>query len=97
MRANSAILREHRHHTEIYGWRLPSSLGWVGLVAIVGTLALLVSDPQPWRATRQAWFWLMTNPIGTIVFLVLTDSIPPLLPHATRHAGSPEPGQFWLA
>ena len=63
---------------EIYGWRLPGWLGWLGFAAIVCTLTLLVSGPQPWRATRWAWFWLMTNPVGTILFLVLAGPTPPL-------------------
>jgi hypothetical protein len=62
----------------VHGWTLP---GWVGPALIVHTLLtlfVLVNGPEPWRATRWAWFWLLTPPIGTMVFLVLSGPTPGL-------------------
>jgi hypothetical protein len=64
--------------TSVYGWNLP---GWFGPALIAHTLltlVLLVTGPEPWRATRWAWFWLLTPPIGTIVFLLLSGPTPGL-------------------
>lgn len=65
---------------EVYGWQVPLWLGGVVLAAILGTLVILIAGPQPWRATRWAWFWLMTSPVGTVLFLLLAGPFPPLRP-----------------
>jgi hypothetical protein len=45
----------------------------------LATLLLLVREPQPWRATPWAWFWIWTTPIGTPLYLLLSGPTP-LLP-----------------
>ena len=42
------------------------------------TLLLLVLSPQPWRATRWAWFWLMWVPVplGQLAYLLLSGPAP---------------------
>jgi hypothetical protein len=60
------------------GWHLPSWLGFVGLLGALAGLVLLVSGPQPWRATRWGWFWLIGNPLGALAFLLLSGPTPPL-------------------
>jgi hypothetical protein len=64
--------------SELFGWRLPVWMGGLALVLFVCTLGLLISGPQPWRATRWAWFWLMTAaaPVGAVAFLLLAGPTP---------------------
>ena len=63
----------------LFGIELPS---WVaGLGALVWLLALivLVGGPEPARATRWAWFWLLVStlaPLTTVLFLVLGEPAP---------------------
>jgi hypothetical protein len=40
----------------LFGWQLPRWLACASLIVGVTTLGLLVAGPQPWRATRWAWF-----------------------------------------
>lgn len=65
------------------GWQMPTWLFLPGLLVYLGTLGLLISGPQPWRATRWAWFWLFLNPIGTPLFLLLSGPTP-LVPAPRR-------------
>jgi hypothetical protein len=44
-------------------------------------VAFLINGPEPWRATRWAWFWTIANPLGVIgclAFLLLSGPIPML-------------------
>ena len=71
---------------ELLGWRVP---GWVALTALVTylvQLGVLVHGPQPWRATRWAWFWITTVPVvGTVLMLLLSGRTPGLpAPAAAR-------------
>lgn len=79
------ITRVPRHHAggEVYGWQVPLQLGVFASAAAVGTLAILIAGPQPWRATRWAWFWLMATPVGTLLFFILAGPTPPLRPPRT--------------
>ena len=55
------------------GWQVPDPIGIVAFVLHLAGLALLVTGPQPWRATRWAWFWLLLlPPVGSIAFLLLS-------------------------
>ncbi len=63
----------------LWGWHLPTWLGLVTVTLALAVLWLLVNGPEPWRATRWAWFWLLASPVGIIAFLVLsgpTRSVP---------------------
>jgi len=68
----------------VLGWQVP---GWIVLahaLAWLVTLAFLINGPEPWRATRWAWFWIIANPLGAIgalAFLLLSGPTP-LLPAA---------------
>ena len=66
--------------TNWFGWRVPNRVGWLALGLAFGTLGLLVNGPAPWRASRWAWFWLMTlaSPLGLAAFLVLSGPVPAL-------------------
>lgn len=70
-------------HSELAGWRLT---GWaaVGAFVLLGAaLSLLINGPQPWRATRWAWFWLLWTPAGFVAFLLLAGPLP-LVPGPRR-------------
>ena len=62
----------------VLGWVAPDWTGLARLFLVIGTLAHLVLGPQPWRATRWAWFWLfgVLSPLGMIAFLVLSGPTP---------------------
>lgn len=68
---------------ELLGWRVPNALGLTTLVLGVLWLGLLVGGPQPWRATRWAWFWLAFPPVGVLAHLLLSGPTP----------GLPTPGE----
>jgi len=55
------------------GSQLPPLLVWGGLALGLTTLCLLIAGPQPWRATRWAWFWILgvATPLGLLSYLVL--------------------------
>ncbi|MCE0534582.1 hypothetical protein LWF15_03595 [Kineosporia rhizophila] len=61
----------------IYGWdHLPEWLSAAYVLLSVGVLARLIGGPQPLRATRWAWFWLWTTPLGAPLFLLLARPAP---------------------
>ena len=67
---------------EALGWRLPDWVGLVGLGLAISTVFLFVLGPEPWRATRWAWFWLLGlgAPIVMVAYLLLagpTSAVPP--------------------
>lgn len=68
---------------EMLGWRIPNALGLATLVLAVLWLGVLVVGPQPWRATRWAWFWLAFPPVGVLAHLLLSGPTP----------GVPAPGE----
>jgi hypothetical protein len=64
------------------GWTLR---GWPGVLVgltFLATLFLLLGGPQPWRATRWAWFWIvLASPLfGALAYALLggpVAAIPP--------------------
>ena len=61
--------------------------GWVPLLAVVVSVLSLVAvalGPEPWRATRWAWFWLLSTPVGAAAFLLLSGPTP-----GVRHTRDP--------
>jgi len=58
---------------EVFGRESTGPIAWGGLVLMLSTLALLIAGPEPRRATRWAWFWLLglAPPLGMLGFLVL--------------------------
>jgi hypothetical protein len=61
-----------RLSSSLLGWRVPGWLAAASLVFLLATLLLLVHGPQPWRATRWAWCWLVVlTPVGAIAYLLL--------------------------
>src|SRR4051794_20452929 len=73
-----------REYNRILGWGVPSRLDWVLLVLGLGSLVLLVGGPEPWRATRWAWFWFasVAFPLFVVAFVLLggpvrRDASPP--------------------
>lgn len=58
--------------TEIGGWSAPDWAAILALPLVVLTFVFLVGGPQPWRATRWAWFWLaLSGAPGLAFYLVL--------------------------
>jgi len=63
----------------VLGWRVPGWIAVANLVAWLTTLAVVIGGPEPWRATRWAWFWIIAHPLGPIsapVFLLLSGPTP---------------------
>ena len=69
---------------DLLGWRVPGWVALAGLVLLVAAAWLLVNGPQPWRATRWAWFWTfgLATPLGIVFYLVLGG--PTSLSHPPR-------------
>lgn len=63
---------------EFYGFRVPQWLIWPMLGGAVLTLMVLVSGGEPWRASRWAWFWLLSTAIGPPLFLFLSGRTWPI-------------------
>lgn len=63
----------------VYGFEVPIWLLGFAFAGAVGTLMVLVSGHQPWRATRWGWFWIISTAIGPPLFLILAGPTP-LLP-----------------
>lgn len=58
----------------LLGWRVTS---WVQALSQLGrlfTIAWLIGSPEPWRARRWGWFWLLVlvPPIGIPAYLLLS-------------------------
>jgi hypothetical protein len=62
----------------IGNWLVPGWIGGLALVLGILALAQVAFGPDPWRATRWAWFWLLLNPIGMAAFLLLSGPTAPL-------------------
>ncbi|MQW75313.1 hypothetical protein GHK92_05450 [Nocardioides sp. dk4132] len=73
---------------ELLGWTAPAPVALGYLTATLATLLLLALGPEPRRVTPWGWFWLilLTGPIGSIAFLVMsgvlsrTPVAPPMRP-----------------
>ena len=77
---------------DFLGRRIPTALLAGGFALSLATLGLLIAGPQPWRATRWAWFWILgiAAPLGAIAYLVLagpTGLTSPPRPGASRLTG----------
>lgn len=62
--------------TDAFGWHLTGWIVWALLIQFLCTLGLLIYGPEPRRATRWAWFWLLSvaAPVTAIAFLALGGS-----------------------
>jgi hypothetical protein len=78
-------------HSSFMGFREPGWVAWPLLGLVLATLMSLVGSPEPWRATRWAWFWLLAaNPVGVAAYLLLagpTPLVPPPRNPARRMTG----------
>ena len=60
------------------GWQVPAWVGLLGIIATLLSVALLVSGPETLRATKWAWFWAISSPLGPVMLPVcLLVGIPP--------------------
>lgn len=76
------------------GWLVTTFGPWVGLAGLLvigASLTVLISGPQPWFATKWAWFWLVwAVPVLWLVFLAL-EPRPLRLSVRWAAAGRPAP------
>jgi hypothetical protein len=64
--------------TSYLGLQVPWWLGGAAAGLALFTFCLLIGGPEPWRATRWAWFWLLGTgfPLGMVAFLLLSGPTP---------------------
>ena len=62
----------------VFGWSVPMWVAAVMFGVWLVSLYVLIAGPEPWRATRWAWFWLGGSPFGLILFLLLSGPTPAL-------------------
>lgn len=60
----------------LYDGVVPAWLGATVLAVVLAVLLTVGHGPQPWRATRWAWFWLAFSPLGQLGFLLLSGPTP---------------------
>ncbi len=65
-------------------WRVAGPAALLALVAWLSVLLLLVGGPEPWRATRWAWAWivLLCGPLGSLAYLLIGGPLGLLRPHS---------------
>lgn len=65
--------RDRDGGAEVRGWQIPRWAGWLSVVVSIGTFALIVAGPPPWRANRWAWFWglAFAAPVAIPAYLLL--------------------------
>lgn len=68
------------------GWQVPGWVAMSGFLVLLLQLGFLVGVPRTWRATRWAWFWVMTVPVVGSVLLLLLAGRTPGLPAPTARA-----------
>lgn len=58
----------------LFGWTPAEWVAWAFLAALLTTLGSVVAGPEPIRATRWGWFWLvlLTTPVGSVAYLLLS-------------------------
>lgn len=58
-------------------------LGLAHVSALIFLFVFLVMSPQPWRATRWAWFWMVfVSPLAMLAFLTFGGRTPGIRPPA---------------
>ncbi|HET6910936.1 MAG TPA: hypothetical protein VFH54_16515, partial [Mycobacteriales bacterium] len=74
------VRREQQRSADsrLLGRMVPHGLGLLAALLFFAGLGVLIAGPQPWRATRWAWFWLQVPPVGSIVFLLASGPVPGL-------------------
>jgi hypothetical protein len=58
----------------LFGVEVPTWVVSAAVVAWLGTLVLLLAGPEPFVATRWAWFWILVSPfavVGVPLFLAI--------------------------
>jgi hypothetical protein len=77
-------LESYSYGPTILGWRTPVWVGGALLLLWACVTALLTTGPQPWWATRWAWFWLVFSPLAllTLPLFLLISGSPPGVPQA---------------
>ncbi|GLY28177.1 hypothetical protein [Kineosporia sp. NBRC 101731] len=70
---------ERQATSDIFGFdSMNPVLGIMYVVVHFGTLVRIIAGPEPWRATRWAWFWVwcLLAPVAPPLFLALSGPTP---------------------
>lgn len=62
----------------LLGFHVPIALAFAAFGLWLVGLGMLISGPDPWRATRWAWFWVLSSPVGVAAFLLLSGPTRPI-------------------
>lgn len=55
---------------------VPAWYGGAGGAIVLFSIGTIILGPQPWWATKWAWFWLVANPVGLVAYLALSGPTP---------------------
>lgn len=77
------------------GYELPQWAGMLAVCLFISSLTLLAGGPEPWWATRWAWFWVSLLPGGVIAFLLASGPLPRLPRALVRQDGAWRLGGGW--
>lgn len=77
---------QYSSSADVAGLVVPGWLAGVLLLLWLGALCLLLGGPEPWRATRWAWFWVLWVPVVGVTAVLLLSGPTPGLP-------GPRPGR----
>jgi hypothetical protein len=66
----------------IAGWQLPLWFGLSFVVVWLAVIAVIMHGPEPWWATRWAWFWMVFSPLAPLAvpLFLLVVGPPPGVP-----------------
>ncbi len=57
-------------------WEGPWPFALLAFLGMLVQLFVIISGPQPWRATRWAWFWLSGSLVGVLAMALLSGPFP---------------------
>lgn len=80
LRPGLRVIRDQQRASggRLFGWQVTGSLALLAFLLVFACLGVLVAGPEPWRANRWAWFWLLLPPVGAIAFLLASGPTPGL-------------------
>ncbi|MFL6174945.1 MAG: hypothetical protein ACJ716_18800 [Marmoricola sp.] len=62
----------HDDDNPLLGFGVPGIMIWLAAILVLLGLGVLISAPRTWRATKWAWFWWLSHPLGMAAFLLLS-------------------------
>ena len=84
-----STLRVSGLYVNALGWQVAGWLVWPLLALLAMTLRLVSVSPEPWRATRWAWGWVVVGlgPLGCLAYLLAGGPTGALRPPARPGRG----------